>query len=1047
MARKLTHQRVSYVLPLPDAPGGHRLGVNGLAVDADGSTLYSAGRDGVLCSWELNLKPFSSSNPATKDVLDSPARSTGPTKFRHQVQAHSHWINDIVLTANNSALVSASSDTTVRVWRPHSSAGEPPTSIGRHGDYAKCLATPSISAEWVASGGLDHKIYLWDLNGAGEKLKIDACGGDRTEKGSVYALGAGSSVLASGGPECVVRVWDPKSGKLITKFVGHTDNIRDILVNQNGDTIMTASSDQTIKVWSLTAGRCTHTLTMHNDSVWSLYSDHPELSVFYSSDRSGLVAKTDTRNVPDIDQGTCIAVLQEHEGVVRVVAAGDHIWTATPRSSINRWSDVDTTAEIEAVLPPGRHQSTGFPSWPPDSRSESPTHVSASTTNGNRKKAIPHDCILLLSNTSPFPKSRDPEGTFTYPSVNGLRPADIVVGNDLGLVAPVYALPEETIEGRLGLMKHLMLNDRRRTLTQDTAGEVVLWDLLRCIPIKSFGKRHIDDVASEVNTVGNVAHWCTLDTRTGRLSVMLELNRCFDAEIYADEIDTFDQRGFREDQRINLGKWVLRWLFAPLINEEIKRDSQYRAEIAVKAEEMRSLRRANAPGSIDLPSPTAPRTLGSNVVTDSTILTPRVSNGFPGSVTTPSLGIGIATPGPGTISSLYGSPPVPSMEEGNNNFGGGRSSHESTRQSVEKPNDYFSTHPIATSDADRTLLSSGEEQLPVAGQSQSPVEPEKEEKKKGASLFSKKFRMDFPKMLGRNSTEAKLTVPEERIEESDKSSEKEEERVFENNLGGIIDKIRHDYVEVLMANPGRTLTSSISPSPENETPILDIPPHTVILIQEESGDAAAAADLYRGTVGTVGEDIEKLEKSIPAWLGDLLLKNQTPVKDAIKLAFMVKPYGDLLPPVLNADGCSRLNANRMLRAKKIVSYVAERIDQPNPDASDTDAVNLEEYLELYCQNTLVPPNMTLATIRTHIWRSSGDMVLFYKPNGKKEPPPLGHIQETREVDDAGASFNKPLGEPVNVSAVSNGSTTLGIAHSLTASGSASTSGTSSITGT
>jgi hypothetical protein len=27
------------VLPLPDAPGGHRLGVNGLAVDADGSTL------------------------------------------------------------------------------------------------------------------------------------------------------------------------------------------------------------------------------------------------------------------------------------------------------------------------------------------------------------------------------------------------------------------------------------------------------------------------------------------------------------------------------------------------------------------------------------------------------------------------------------------------------------------------------------------------------------------------------------------------------------------------------------------------------------------------------------------------------------------------------------------------------------------------------------------------------------------------------------------------------------------------------------------------
>jgi WD repeat-containing protein 48 len=44
---------------------------------------------------------------------------------------------------------------------------------------------------------------------------------------------------------------------------------------------------------------------------------------------------------------------------------------------------------------------------------------------------------------------------------------------------PVYSLPQETIEGQLGVIKHLMLNDRKRTLTQDTAGEVLLWDLLK----------------------------------------------------------------------------------------------------------------------------------------------------------------------------------------------------------------------------------------------------------------------------------------------------------------------------------------------------------------------------------------------------------------------------------------------------------------------------------------------------------------------------------------------------------------------------------------
>ena len=40
----------------------------------------------------------------------------------------------------------------------------------------------------------------------------------------------------------------------------------------------------------------------------------------------------------------------------------------------------------------------------------------------------------------------------------------------------------------------------------------------------------------------------------------------------------------------------------------------------------------------------------------------------------------------------------------------------------------------------------------------------------------------------------------------------------------------------------------------------------------------------------------------------------------------------------------------MLRAKKIVSYVAERIETPNPDEPEEDAMKPEEYLELYCNN-------------------------------------------------------------------------------------------------
>lgn len=409
----------------------------------------------MICSWDLDLPSLPSSS----------ASKPGPTKFRNQVQAHTHWINDIVLTQNNSALVSASSDTTVRLWRPHSETTDVPEPIGKHTDYVKALASPGSQSTWVASGGLDHKVSLWDLNGKGQILSIGAAGTDEGAKGSVYALGAVSSVVASGGPEKLVRVWDPKSGKLITKFVGHTDNIRDILINSDGDTIMTASSDQTVKIWSLTAGRCMHTLTMHNDSVWSLYSNHPNLSVFYSSDRSGLVAKTDTRNASDIEQGICVAAVQEHEGVIKAVAAGDHIWTATPTSSINRWGDIDTTAEIDAP------KVIGDPSDANEKESNKSPPKEKPTT-------IPYESLLLLSNTSILPSARIPQAS--NPVANGQpsspRPD---IEEELGITLPVFSLPEETVEGQHGLIKHCLLNDRKRTLTQDSAGEVILWDLLR----------------------------------------------------------------------------------------------------------------------------------------------------------------------------------------------------------------------------------------------------------------------------------------------------------------------------------------------------------------------------------------------------------------------------------------------------------------------------------------------------------------------------------------------------------------------------------------
>ena len=447
---------------------------------SDQGKSYSGGRDGVICAWDLNLDlQHSSSSTQDTSVRSNPKSKVPTSKFRRQIQAHTHWVNDITLVHNNSALVSASSDITVKIWRPHSTESQSATTIGLHSDYAKCLASPSTQANWIASGGLDRKIRLWDLNGKGEKLHIDVGDEENSAKGSIYALRARDSIMASGGPESIVRLWDPRTGKRITKLVGHTDNVRDILLNQEGDTVMTASSDQTVKVWSITAGRCLYTLSMHNHSVWCLYSNHPQLSIFYSADRSGLVAKTDTRASAELDQGLSLTVAQEHEGIGKLVAAGDYFWTATSSSSINRWKDVDTQAQFHIPDSLQRHHEASI------SNIKFPSPVRAEHTAPEQtppKKSIPVNCVLRLSNASAVAQGKQHTDSVALSPGAGLRKqSEEILDSNLGVIVPIQAGPEETIEGQNGLIKHIMLNDRKRVLTMDTAGEVVMWDLLKVV--------------------------------------------------------------------------------------------------------------------------------------------------------------------------------------------------------------------------------------------------------------------------------------------------------------------------------------------------------------------------------------------------------------------------------------------------------------------------------------------------------------------------------------------------------------------------------------
>ncbi|CAE6446811.1 unnamed protein product [Rhizoctonia solani] len=165
-------------------------------------------------------------------------------------------------------------------------------------------------------------------------------------KASIYAIATdpAGTLVAAGGPERVVRVWDPRvarggSGngepRCLSTLRGHTDNLRAILISEDGRYILTGSSDASIKLWSLPMRRCIHTFSVHSDSVWALHSTHPQLHNFLSGDRAGWICRFDvTQPVRPIGSDTFNPASSIQFNTGRSPVSPGFASTHTPRHSI-----------------------------------------------------------------------------------------------------------------------------------------------------------------------------------------------------------------------------------------------------------------------------------------------------------------------------------------------------------------------------------------------------------------------------------------------------------------------------------------------------------------------------------------------------------------------------------------------------------------------------------------------------------------------------------------------------------------------------------------
>lgn len=251
---------------------GHTKWVVSLAFSTAGETLASGGWDNTVHLWNMKTKElrkiytghnlpvqciaFNNQNDLATAGGNENVRLWNSESFelKRNTTGHVAGVRCVAISPNGQTIVSGSIDKTIKVW--NAQHGILKFNIfGHTGEVRNVIINNN---EETISASNDKTIRLWDKKG---NLKHTFLGHSREIIS--LALSADESLLASGGWETTVRLWDMKTKSQLAILNGHTGAIFSLCFSKGIELLISASQDQTIKIWKVKDGSILHTLKGH----------------------------------------------------------------------------------------------------------------------------------------------------------------------------------------------------------------------------------------------------------------------------------------------------------------------------------------------------------------------------------------------------------------------------------------------------------------------------------------------------------------------------------------------------------------------------------------------------------------------------------------------------------------------------------------------------------------------------------------------------------------------------------------------------------------